>query len=66
MTALEDTCNGDNLIGEVYGPSDSDSNEDSNIQENEQKEVAEERVKKRRYPAYKYSIKGKVFCTNLS
>jgi hypothetical protein len=59
VTALEDTDKGDNLIGEVFGPSDSDSNEDRNIQENEQKEVAEERVKKRRYPAYKYSKKGK-------
>jgi hypothetical protein len=39
VTALEDTDKGDNLIGEVFGPSDSDSNEDRNIQENEQKEV---------------------------
>lgn len=59
MTALEDTDKGHDLIGEVFGPSDSDSNEDRNIQENEQKEVAEERVKKRRYTTYKYSKKGK-------
>jgi hypothetical protein len=59
MTALEGTYNGDNLIGEVYGPSDSDSNEDRNIQENNQKEAIEQRLKKRRYIAYKYSNKGK-------
>jgi hypothetical protein len=37
VTDLEDADKGDNLIGKVFGPSDSDSNEERNIQENEQK-----------------------------
>jgi hypothetical protein len=60
MTALEDTDKGHDLIGEVYGPSDSDINEDRDAEENKKKETVIEKVEKRKYEvACKYSNKGK-------